>query len=264
MKKWMLHAALLAAALALAVPAALAQEWNATPMTEEEMRAVWQASFDRMGTTGTVDITSEEELRQLEKDYTARTGLERKEDLVISSLPGAHDMPYEQALAFAKRALMEKYGVDEAELDAMGVYPRFIDYVYTEDESEWEFYFSSLTHMDIGLDHAIPAWGEYFVTFTAQSGEVLLCVQYQPTVSRDEARALARQAALAASKMTEAEFDAYYREGDVCCFEGEICYTVLIYTKTADTPDGDNHVYQVRVDAESGEILSLEYTDGVG
>lgn len=270
MRNFFIRIVLLGLSLLLIASAALAQH-NAA-MTEEELYAVWQASFDKMDTTGDFDITDEEELAQLEKYYTEQTGLERKEDLIISSLPGEDDMPYEEALAFAKQALKEEYGVSEDELDAMGVYPRFMDYVYMEDESEWEFFFSSLTGTNISQDHDIPASGEYLVTFTSQSREVLLCVRYLPkagisTSEALEARALARQAALEASKMSEADFSAYYQEGNVYCFDGEDVYTVLIYAKTADTPDGDGHVYQVNVgmgDDGSLSVLDLDYTDGVG
>ncbi len=236
------------------------------------MRAVWQVSFAQMVATGDFDVLDEQEFVELERYYIEQTGFKRKEDLTISSLPGADDISYEEALAFAKRTIMEKYNVPESELDAMGVYPRFIDYVYMDNESEWEFYFSSLTDADISQDHDIPVGGEYLVTFSSRSREVLLCVRYLPKVGIStsealEARALDRQAALEASGMSEADFTAYYQEGDVCRFDGGDVYTVLIYAKTVDTPDGDNHVYQVNIgvgDDGSLSVLGLEYTDGLG
>lgn len=161
--------------------------WNETPMTAEEMLAIYDESFKKMGTTSSAYHTPEEIVDQadletwlveFEKEYKENTGRDRKEDLVVSSTPGAHDMPYDEALQYAKKMLMDKYGTPEEELDAMGVYPRFMDYVYMENESEWEFYFTPRRDCDIDEDHDYPVGGEYRAHFTARSGEEVLCLWY--------------------------------------------------------------------------------------
>ena len=141
-------------------------------MTEEEMRAIWQESFDRMNTTGALDIRTLEDLPAFEQEYSARTGRERKEDLVFESLPMEGDMPYDEALAYARRLILTKFGTPESELDEMGVYPRLVDYIYMDHESDWEFYFTPRRNTDVHLDHAYDAPGEYRVTFGAQTGTV--------------------------------------------------------------------------------------------
>ena len=82
-------------------------------------------------------------------------------------------------------------------------------------------------------------------------------------VSEADALAAARRAAIIASGMTEAEFDAYYNAPFVHTASGGVYY-IFIYTKTVDTEGGDNHVYQVQVNGETGDVTSIEYTDGVG
>ena len=161
--------------------------WNAEPMTKEQMLDIYEENFAKMGTTSSIYYTAEslvdqaeldEWLVQWEERYTQETGFERKDDLIVSTTPGANDMPYDEALAYAKKLLMDKYGTPEEELDAMGVYPRLMDYVYMEDESEWEFFFTPMKDVDIDEDHDYPAPGEYRVNFQARSGEVLLCLWY--------------------------------------------------------------------------------------
>lgn len=171
-------------ALLLLVPAALARSekektpWVLTPMTVEEMEAIYQESCEKMGTTYELNLMTIDELPEWERSYTEQTGLARKEDLVISTVPGIYDLPYDRALTFAKQAIMDKFGTPETELDTMGVYPRFMDFVYMDNESEWEFIFSPRRNIDIRLDHAYEAPGEYFVTFGAQSMEVQDCFWY--------------------------------------------------------------------------------------
>jgi beta-lactamase regulating signal transducer with metallopeptidase domain len=162
--------------------------WNAEPMTAEEMVALWQDSFEKMGTTSSLYYTPDSLvdqadldawLREFEKTYKEQTGLDRKDDLIVASTPGADDMPYDEALAHAKKMIMDKYGTPEEELDAMGVYPRLMDYAYQEDESEWEFYFTPICDIDIDMDRSdYPGPGEYRAHFTARSGEEVLCLWY--------------------------------------------------------------------------------------
>lgn len=147
-------------------------------MTEEEMMAIYQESFDRMNTTGHYAVMTLEDLPAWEAEYTRNTGRERKDDLIMESLPMEGDMPYEEAKAYAKQLIMDKFGTPEAELDAMGVYPRLMDYVYMENESDWEFYFTPRRDTDIDLDHRYDGEGEYRVTFGAQSGRVEYCNWY--------------------------------------------------------------------------------------
>jgi len=82
-------------------------------------------------------------------------------------------------------------------------------------------------------------------------------------VPEADALAAARRAALIASGMEEAAFDAYYDEPFVHVVSGGVYY-ILIYTKTVDAEGGDNHVYQVQVNGETGDVTRIEYTDGVG
>ena len=56
-------------------------------MNREEMMAIYQQSFDRMNTTMEVNLMTLDELPAWEKAYTQNTGYERKEDLIIASLP---------------------------------------------------------------------------------------------------------------------------------------------------------------------------------
>ena len=151
---------------------------SACAMTEADMLAIYQESFDKMGTTANVNIMTAEELEAFEEEYTRNTGFERKDDLIVSTLPSPEDMPYEEALAYARKLVLETFGTPESELDAMGVYPRLMDYVYMQNESEWEFFFTPLRDTDIELDHFYPAPGEYRVHFGAQTGTVQLCNWY--------------------------------------------------------------------------------------
>lgn len=171
-------------ALAVAAPALAAVPapagWQGKAMTVEEMQAIYQESFDKMNTTSTYlpELKTMDDLPAFEAEYKKQTGRDRKEDLVFTSVPTENDMPYEVALAYAKALIADKYGTPESELDAMGVYPCFMDYVYLPDESEWEFYFTPRRDTDIDSDHAYDGPGEYRVSFTAQSGEVGLCNWY--------------------------------------------------------------------------------------
>ena len=88
--------------------------------------------------------------------------------------------------------------------------------------------------------------------------------QYGTGIGAMQAAAVARQAAMADTGMTEAEFTAYYRDPDVRLYPDMDSYLLYIYPRTVDTFDGDNCVCQIRVDPETGEVLSLEWTDGVG
>ena len=164
MKKWWI----ISLALALWVLPAQAEYI----MTEEEMTAIWQESFERMHTTGEMSLRTLEDLPAFEAEYTAATGLERKEDLVFESLPMQGDMPYDEALGYARKLIIDKFGTPEEELDAMGVYPRLIDHIYTDRESEWEFYFTPRRDTDIHLDHDYESPGEYRVVFGARTGTV--------------------------------------------------------------------------------------------
>lgn len=117
-----------------------------TDMTEAEMTAIWQASFDKMGTYGDVNQSGE--------------------------LPEKGMMTYEHALDVARQSIFDKYGTPAEELDAMGVYP---DY-YLET---WHLYFSPLTDGDVDRDpvyYAAP--GAYRVYVDAWTGEVTYCNWY--------------------------------------------------------------------------------------
>lgn len=119
-------------------------------MTKDELAAIWQQSFDRMGTTGEVWSVG---------------------------LPGDSDLSYAEALQIARQAIFDKYATPDDELDAMGVYPDF----YAADGSSsasWHFYFTPLQGGNIDSDHALPAQGEYRVYIDSPSGEVTFCNWY--------------------------------------------------------------------------------------
>ena len=249
------------AACALLMGSAQAAE-PAYLMTKDDLMAIYQQSFDRMNTTMEVNLMTLDEVPELEKQYFRK----RKEDLIISSLPMEGDMNYEDALWMAKSVLMQRTGVTEAELEAMGVYPQLTDYVYMENESEWEFYFTPRRDTDIMLDHDIPAEGEYRVAIGAQSGHVLSWHWYHnDKLTNSKLARLAEEAALAHSGMDEEAFETKFADGYVHHYNRDTgTCLVLIYTHTADQPDGDNHVYQATVNYRTGEIVKLEYTNGVG
>lgn len=231
-------------------------------MTREEMMAIYQQSFDRMNTTMEVNLITLDEVPELEKQYFRK----RKEDLIISSLPMEGDKSYEDALWLARNALVQRTGATEAELNAMGVYPQLTDYVYMENESEWEFYFTPRRDTDIMLDHEIPAEGEYRVVIGAQSGHVLSFHWYsKDNLPNGRLVNLAKEAAMAHCGMAQEAFDSKFADGYVHHYNRDTATClVLIYTRTADQPDGDNHVYQASVNYQTGEIVKLEYTNGVG
>lgn len=146
----------------------------------EELKAVWEDSYARMNTYGGFYAVPMEEfdLKGFEEDYTAGTGLERKEDLVINTVPQEGDLPYEEAYLIAIAAITEKFGTPESEIEAMGVYPEFFKSVYNDDVSEWEFYFSPRTNVNIEEDNTYPPPGEYRVYIESPSGEVTYCGWY--------------------------------------------------------------------------------------
>lgn len=79
-----------------------------------------------------------------------------------------------------------------------------------------------------------------------------------------EAASIGRQAALEDTGMTEAEFIAYYRDPYVWLYNDTDCYTLYIFARTVDTFAGDNCVCQISVAMDTGEVLSLKWTDGLG
>ena len=124
---------------ALLLPSAGRADTLAAPMTEAEMAAIWQASFDRMNTTGEVNPSDE--------------------------LPGAGMLDYPTALSLARQVILDTYGTPEEELDAMGVYP---DYY----EDVWHLYFTPQSGTDVDVDHDASGVGEYRVYLSAATGEV--------------------------------------------------------------------------------------------
>ncbi|MBQ8654170.1 MAG: PepSY domain-containing protein [Clostridia bacterium] len=132
--------------IVLLLPAAALSETLTEPMTEADMAAIWQSSFDRMGTYGAVNQSGE--------------------------LPQKGMISYDTALETARQAIISRYGTPEEELDAMGVYP---DY-YTE---EWHLYFSPARNGDVDYDggyYAAP--GAYRVYLDAWTGEITYCNWY--------------------------------------------------------------------------------------
>ena len=146
----------------------------------DELRAVWDQSFHRMNTTGTYNAVPMEEfdLKGFEEQYTANTGLDQKEDLVLSTIPEEGDLPYEKAYQIARAAIIAKFGTPEDELGEMGIYPSFIQGVYETDYSKWEFYFTPRKNVNIDEDHSYDPPGEYRVEIQSPSGEVTMCNWY--------------------------------------------------------------------------------------
>ena len=135
-------------------------------MTAEEMRAIWQSSFDRMNTTSEQRIFTS----PTEDDFTADIHAR------FVNLPGKDDLPYAEALTIAREAIFDKYGTPADELDAMGLYPDFLK--RGDDPAKWEFYFTPRRDTDIDLDHDYPAPGEYRVYIDSPGGEVTYCNWY--------------------------------------------------------------------------------------
>lgn len=146
----------------------------------DELRSVWENSFSKMNTTGHFDAVPMEgfDLEGFEVEYRENTGLDHKDDLVISTVPEPGGLSYEQAYTIARTAIIERFGTPEEELDAMGIYPTFIQGVYETDYSEWEFYFSPRKNVNIDEDHSYDAPGEYRVEIQSPSGEVTMCNWY--------------------------------------------------------------------------------------
>ncbi len=93
------------------------------------------------------------------------------------------EIPLEEALAIARRAIQKKYGTSDEELDAMGVYPSYMARGWdgqTDDyPSEWDIYYSSRTEVDLFLDHTdYGPTGEYRVYINAETKEVTYCHWY--------------------------------------------------------------------------------------
>lgn len=136
-----LCAALLCAVLLLPV-SVLADD----PITFEEIDAIRQASYDKMGTGGAM------------RNY--------------GDPPGDDDLPYAQALAVAQQAIGVKYGVPAEVLDAIGLYPRF-------HYGSWEFYWSSVRDESIPSnprwEHADGEGVAYLVEIDSLSGTAYHC-----------------------------------------------------------------------------------------
>lgn len=119
--------------------------------------------------------------------------------------------------------------------------------------------YATAVGMETGSDWLWRA--SYFFTRERQAAPF---EQYRTGIGAMRAAAIGRQAALEDTGMTEAEFTAYYRDPDVWLYPDMDSYLLYIYPRTVDTFDGDNRVCQICVDPETGEVLSLEWTDGVG
>lgn len=86
-------------------------------------------------------------------------------EIYREGIPGAKDIPFEQAFALVKLALQEEYGITEALFDQYGVYPAFV--VTDPDHPVWEF--SVFSKMG----------GEsYWVVLDGQTGEIITNVYH--------------------------------------------------------------------------------------
>lgn len=149
----------------------------------QKLWEVWQNSFQKMNTTGEVEIVEEFDQEGFEKEYGGV-----KQDLVISTVPQEDDLDYDQAFHIARKAIIDAFGTPEAELDAMGVYPTFYHSPYEDEVNEWEFYITPRKGVNIDEDHDYDPPGEYRVTVTSPAGEVTMCIWYLDDFFPDYAR----------------------------------------------------------------------------
>ena len=119
--------------------------------------------------------------------------------------------------------------------------------------------YATAVGMETGSDWLWRA--SYFFTRERQAAPF---EQYRTGIGAMRAAAIGRQAAVEDTGMTEAEFTAYYRDPDVWLYPDMDSYLLYIYPRTVDTFDGDNRVCQICVDPDTGEVLNLEWTDGLG
>lgn len=160
--------AILVAALMLITVTALAATGAFQQLWE-----VWQSSFKKMNTTGAIEIVEEFDYEAFEEE----NGGANKE-LIISTVPGDEDMSLDAAITTARAAIIEKYGIDESVIDAMGIYPRYYETPYQKTNPEWHIYFTSLRDVDIDEDHQYPAPGEFRVYIESPSGNITYCYWY--------------------------------------------------------------------------------------
>ena len=183
MKKQLSLGLIVAIALLLITATALAATG-----TFEKLWQVWQDSFQRMNTTGEVDIMNEAEYEVFKQE---NDGV--KDDWIVSTVPQSGDLDYDTAFAIARQAILDKFGTPEEELDAMGVYPNFFNTPYYEDDheyyiNEWDFYITPRRDVDIDEDHTYDPPGEYRVYIESPSGKVTLCNWYLDAFFPDYAR----------------------------------------------------------------------------
>ncbi len=138
--------------------------------------AMWQESFQRMNTTAQVDIVDESEIPAYLEKLESEGG--RKEDVILSTVPGEGDLNLDDAVRIAKDTIMKKFGTPQTELNAMGIYPTFYKAPYQDSYLQWRIYFSPRTNVNLDDDHEYPAPGEYLVEITSPSGEVSDCFYY--------------------------------------------------------------------------------------
>ncbi len=125
----------------------------AVGLTAEDL---WQQSLEKMNTTADHEVLSD--------DTQAEITLE-------------------EALDIARKAIQDKYGTPDEELDAMGVYPSYMargwDGKTDEYPSEWNIYYSSRTDVDLFIDTLeYGPTGEYRVYINAETKEVTYCHWY--------------------------------------------------------------------------------------
>ena len=119
--------------------------------------------------------------------------------------------------------------------------------------------YATAVGMETGSDWLWRA--SYFFTRERQAAPF---EQYRTGIGAMRAAAIGRQAALEDTGMWGAESTAYYRDPDVWLYPDMDSYLLYIYPRTVDTFDGDNRVCQICVDPDTGEVLNLEWTDGLG
>lgn len=244
-------------------------------MTIEEWDAIYKEVTTRMNTVMNYRYDADF-IKAYEADVKAQGG-ELKEDMIICMLPGEKDMPYETALEYAYMLIEQKYGIPRKTLEAMGAYPTFYEYPYMNLESEWEFYITPRRDCDLSLDHDYPPEGEYRVTFTSRTGQVLLCVQYLPDgqttpaplaeeagkkpevtpvramdVTLIDALSIAREDFMVYKGIDRETYDALYVECVASAVES-YAFELLVREDAPAEWAGQNYAYGVS--GETGEVL---------
>ena len=129
------------------------------------------------------------------------------------------------------------------------VYEWFLENFYTMHVEEQYHFYKLLTAAGYAVDG-----------YTVMETQRMLD---ERSIGRKELCRIADEAALKASEMTAEDFAAYYQPAFVHHTWDDLC-KALVYAITVDQPEGDNHVYQITLNYKTGEVVSIDFTEGVG